>query len=90
LQELHERIQNEALIIKQHKLYSTAWLKDLNISVGETIEEKIIYLLATGPYSVVKSWQAYDINDFIFYTNAKDSMSQCQNSGVRVDVEDST
>jgi hypothetical protein len=32
----------------------------------------------------------YDINGCTFYTKAKDSRSQCQNSGVRVDAEDST
>jgi hypothetical protein len=90
LQELRERIQDKTLIMKQHNLYFTAWLKDLNISTGETPEEKMIYLLVAGPHSVVKSWQAYDINGFIFYTKAKDCRSQCQNSGVRVDVEDST
>jgi hypothetical protein len=90
LQELCGRIQDETLIMKQHKLHFTAWLKDLNIPIGETLEEKMIYLLATGPHSVVKSWQAYDINGFIFYTKAKDHRSQCQNSGVRVDAEDST
>jgi hypothetical protein len=36
LQELHERIQDETLIMKQHNLYLTAWLKDLNIPIGET------------------------------------------------------
>jgi hypothetical protein len=65
-------------------------LKDLNISIGETPEEKMIYLLVTGPHSLVKSWQAYDINGFTFYTKTNDSRSQCQNSGVRVDAEDST
>jgi hypothetical protein len=75
LQELRERIQDEALTMKQHKLHFIAWLKDLNISVGETPDEKMIYLLATGPHSVVKSWQAYDINGFTFYTKAKDSRS---------------
>jgi hypothetical protein len=50
----------------------------------------MIYLLVAGPHSVVKSWQAYDINVFTFYTKAKDRRSQCQNSGVRVDAEDST
>jgi hypothetical protein len=87
LQEVHERIQDKTLIMKQHKIYFTAWLKDLNIPFGETPEEKMIYLLAVGPHSVVKSWQAYDINDFTFYTKAKDCRSQCQNSGVRVDAE---
>jgi hypothetical protein len=49
----------------------------------------MIYLLAVGPHSVDKSWQAYDINSFTFYTKAKDRRSQCQKSGVRVDAEDS-
>jgi hypothetical protein len=65
-------------------------LKDLNIHVGETPEEKMIHLLAVGPYSLVKSWQTYDINRITFYTKAKANRSQCQNSGVRVDAEDST
>jgi hypothetical protein len=76
--------------MKQHKLLFTTWLKDINRLVGEIEEEKMIYLLASGPHSLVKSWQAYNINGCTFYTKAKDSRSQCQNSGVRVDVEDST
>jgi hypothetical protein len=89
-QELHERIQDKALIMKQHKLYFTTWLKDLNIPIGETPEEIMIYLLVAGPHSLVKSWQVYDINGFTFYIKAKDSRNQCQNSGVRVEAEDST
>jgi hypothetical protein len=40
LQELCERIKDETLIVKQHKLYFTAWLKDLNILLGDTPKEK--------------------------------------------------
>jgi hypothetical protein len=36
LQELRERIQDESLIMKQHNLHFTTWLKELNIPVGET------------------------------------------------------
>jgi hypothetical protein len=32
----------------------------------------------------------YDMNGCKFYPKAKDSRSQCQNSGVRVDAEGST
>jgi hypothetical protein len=63
-------------------------MKDLNLPVSKTEEEKMIRLLTFGLYSLVKSWQAYDINGCTFYTKAKDSRSQCQNSGVRVDAED--
>jgi hypothetical protein len=76
--------------MKQHKLHFTIWLKDLNLLVDETEEEKMIRLLTSGPYSLVKSWQAYDINGCVFYTKAMNSRSQYQNSGVRVDEEDST
>jgi hypothetical protein len=90
LQELREKIQDKALIMKQHKLHFTAWLKDLNLLVGEMLEEMMIHLLASGPHSLVQTWQAYDINGCTFYTKAKDKMSQGQSSGVRVDIEDST
>jgi hypothetical protein len=40
LQDLHERIRDETLIMQQYKLHFTAWLKDLNIPIGETLEEK--------------------------------------------------
>jgi hypothetical protein len=90
LQELCEKNQDEDLIMKQHRLHFTTWLKDLNLPVGETEEEKMIRLLIFGPHSLVKSCQAYGINGCTFYTKAKDSRSQCQNSGVRVDAKDST
>jgi hypothetical protein len=89
-QELREINQDEDLIMKQHKLHFSTWLKDPNLAVGKTKEEKIIYLLTCGPHSLVKSWQVYDINGCTFYTKVKDSRSECQNSGVRVDAEDST
>jgi hypothetical protein len=71
LQELREKNQDEALIMKQHKVHFTTWLKDLNLSVGETLEEKMIHLLDFGPHSLVKIWQAYDINGCTFYTKEK-------------------
>jgi hypothetical protein len=86
---LRERIQYEALMMKQHKLHFTTWLEELNIPIRETPEENTIYLLATGPHNLVKLWQAYGIR-FVFYTKAKESRSQCQNSGVRVDAKDCT
>jgi hypothetical protein len=50
----------------------------------------MINLLTSRPHSLVKLWQAYDINGYTFYTKTKDNRTQGQNSGVRVDAEDST
>jgi flagellar biosynthesis/type III secretory pathway chaperone len=55
LQELREKNQNNDLIMKQHQLHFTTWLKDLNLPVGEIDEEKMIHLLTSGPHSLVKS-----------------------------------
>jgi hypothetical protein len=62
LHELREKNQDEDLIMKQHKLHFTTRLKDLNFPIGETEEEKMIHLLTSGPHSLVKSRQAYEIN----------------------------
>jgi hypothetical protein len=43
-QELHERIQDQTLIMKQHKCHFTAWLKDTNIPIGETPEENDLFV----------------------------------------------
>jgi hypothetical protein len=55
LQELHKKNQDRDLIMKQHKLHFTTWLKDLNLPVGEIKEEKMIHLLTSGPHGLVKS-----------------------------------
>jgi hypothetical protein len=68
LQELREKNQDKDLIMKQHKLHFTTWLKDMNLLVGEIEEEKMVHLLTSGPHNLVKSWQAYDITGCTFYS----------------------
>jgi len=68
----------------EHKCRLTAWLKDLHLPDGETVEEQTIKRLAAGPSSQVTSWQGYDINGHPFYTAAKDRKTVSQNSGVRI------
>jgi hypothetical protein len=48
LQELCGKNQDEDLVMKQHKLHFTTWLKNLNLPVGEIEEEKMIHLLTSG------------------------------------------
>jgi len=75
-------------IMREHKRRLTAWLKDMDLPDGETMEEQTIKRLAAGPSSQVTSWQGYDINGYLFYTAAKDKKSVSQNSGVRIEALD--
>ena len=59
-------------VMREHKCRLTAWLKDLDLPDGETVEEQTIKRLAAGPSSQVTSWQGYDINGYLFYTATKD------------------
>jgi hypothetical protein len=51
---VEKHLQDEDLIMKQHKIYFTTWLKDLNLPIGKTKEEKMIHLLTSGPQNLVK------------------------------------
>jgi hypothetical protein len=73
----------------EHKRYFTMWLKDQNLLVGGGTQENMMHVLAQGSSQLVITWQVYDINRLTFYTKAKDMKSHHQNSGVRVDAEDS-
>ena len=75
-------------IMREHKRQLTAWLKDLHLPDGETVEEQTIKRLAAGPSSQVTSWQGYDINGYLFYTAAKDRKTVSQNSGVCIEALD--
>ena len=92
LQQLREENENrsEGWIMKEHNRTFTEWFKNLNLPIGETRDEQIIHLLTAGPEELVTTWQAYDINDFTFYTRDKDNKSQNQNSGVSIKAEDIT
>jgi hypothetical protein len=88
LQQLREENEGrpDNWIMKEHKCCFIMWLKDQNLLVGE---ENMMGALAQGPSWLVTTWQVYDINGFTFYTKAKDKNNQHQNSGAKVDEEDS-
>ena len=73
-------------IMKQHKQRLTIWLKDQNIPPKETIDSITISRLAEEPSRQVTSWNAYDINGYMYYTHAKDSKYVNHNSGVRIEA----
>ena len=75
-------------VMKQHKQRLTTWLKDQNISTGETTDDITISRLVMGPLRQVTSWKAYEINGYTYYTHAKDSTYVNQNSGVRIEALD--
>nr|ABA98042.1 transposon protein, putative, CACTA, En/Spm sub-class [Oryza sativa Japonica Group] len=73
-------------ISREHKRRFPLWLKDLNLPVGDSVEELTLQRLACGPSSIVNSWQGYDINGFTLSTTTKDMKSTTQNSGIRVEA----
>jgi hypothetical protein len=75
-------------IMSEHKRRLTAWLKDLDLPHGETVEEQTIKRLAASPSSQVTSWQGYDINGYLFYTAAEDKKTVSQNNGVHIEALD--
>ena len=74
--------------MRVHKRQLTAWLTDLDLPDGETVEEQTIKRLAAGPSSQVTSWLGYDINRYLLYTVVKDKKTVSQNSGVRIEALD--
>ena len=64
-------------IMREHKRRLAAWLKDLHLPDGESMEEQTIKRLAAGPSTQVTSWQCYDINGYLFYTATKDKKNLC-------------
>jgi hypothetical protein len=70
--------------MKAHRRVFTTWLIDKHIP----IEEMTMKMLASCPSSCVTSWQAYDINGYIYYTKEKDRMSVAQNSGIHIEIFD--
>jgi len=75
-------------VMKEHKRTFTTWLQDQNISDEETMEEKTIKKLASGPSRQITTWQTYDINGFTFCVNSNYKKSMAQNSGIRCDALD--
>jgi hypothetical protein len=56
----------------------------------DTQTSEYLKKLARGPIFTIVTYQGYDINGYMFYTEQQDKKSMYQNSGVRVDAYDVT
>ncbi|XP_052152536.1 uncharacterized protein LOC127770769 [Oryza glaberrima] len=77
-------------VSREHKRRFPLWFKDLNLPVGDSVEDLTLQRLACGPSSIVNSWQGYDINGFTLSTTTKDMKNTAQNSGIRVEAIDTS
>jgi hypothetical protein len=82
--------RSEDWVIKEQKRHFPSWLEEHgHLFHGNSIDDTTLTKLAAGPLSNVTSWQAYEINEYTYYTMEKDNKSVTyQNSGVRIDAID--
>ena len=74
-------------VTREHNSSFTRWFKQRQELLAQSItpsteDEKLIFSLSRGPGLNVKTYQAYDISGYRFYTEEKDRSSEYQNSGV--------
>jgi hypothetical protein len=79
--------RNELWLANEHMRKFIGWLRE-QISGSDTPISEYLQKLARGPIFTVVTYQGYDINGYIFYTECQDKKSTYQNSGVRVDAYD--
>jgi hypothetical protein len=76
--------RTEAWIMKDHRRVFTTRLMDKQLPT----EDMTMKMLTSHPSSCVRSWQAYDVNGYTYYTKEKDKMSVAQNSGIHIEAID--
>jgi hypothetical protein len=79
----HSTNHTDVWIMKEHRHVFTTWWMNKDIPT----EEATMKMLASRPSSCVRSWQAYEINGYTYYTHKKDR-SVAQNSGIRIKAFD--
>ena len=82
------RTRTDGEIIREHNSSFARWFKDrlaANPLPMTCTEETLIFALSHGPAPNLMTYQAYDINGYTFYTEAKDKNSDYQNSGVTME-----
>jgi hypothetical protein len=80
---------NESWLANEHMRKFIVWLQD-RISQSDTQTSEYLKNLAHGPIFTVVTYQGYDINGYMFYTEQQDKKIMYQNSSVHVDAYDVT
>jgi hypothetical protein len=78
----------DAKVTREHNSTFVYWFKEhilANPPEEGSKDGLLIYALAHGPSPNLATYQAYDINGYTFYTEAKDMTSDFQNSGVTME-----
>jgi hypothetical protein len=81
---------NESWLANEHMRKFISWLWDQISHSSDTKTSEYLKKLAHGPIFTVMTYQGYDINRYMFYTEQQDKKSTYQNSGVSVDAYDAT
>ena len=73
-------------VTREHNSTFTSWFKKELLLVHQgkspnSADHKLIFILSHCPSLNVRTYQAYDINGYSFYTEEKDKNSEYQNSG---------
>jgi hypothetical protein len=81
---------NKSRLANEHMRKFTGWLQDQISQSSDIQTSEYLNKLAQVPLFIVVTYQGYDINGYMFYTEQQDKKSTYQNSGVRVDSYDVT
>jgi hypothetical protein len=79
---------NESWLANEHMRKFIGWLRDQISQSSNTQTSEFLKKLALGPIFTVVTYQGYDINGYMFYTEQQDKKNTYQNSGVRVNAYD--
>jgi hypothetical protein len=82
--------RNESWLANEHIRKFICWLQDRISQSSDTQTSEYLKKLAHGPIFTVVTYQGYDINGYMFYSEQEDKKSTYQNSGVHVDAYDVT
>jgi hypothetical protein len=82
--------RNESWLANQHMRKFIGWLRDWISQSSDTQTSEYLKTLGRGPIVTVVTYQGYNINGYMFYTEQQDNKIMYQNSGVRVNSYDAT